>query len=62
MVKPVTQRFYFFEAILHHFEARFFLGLQYYTISQTLVTFRTVYLRFNIVKLLAHAAMIIINL
>ena len=41
---------YFFGALLDHFEARFFLGLKYYTISQTLVTCRTVYLRFNIVK------------
>ena len=42
--------FYFFEALLDHFEAQFFLGLQYYIISQTLITRRAVYLRFNIVK------------
>ena len=41
--------FYFFEALLDHFEA-IFLRLQYNTISQTLITPRAVHLRFNIVK------------
>ena len=39
MVKSVTQRFFnFIEALLDNFEAQFCLGLQYNTISQTLIT------------------------
>ena len=52
MVKTVTPVFfYFFEALLDVFEAQFFLGFQYSTISQTLITRRAVHLRFNIVKI-----------
>ena len=39
--------FYSLEALHDHFEAQFFLGLQYYTILQRLITCRAMHLRFK---------------